>query len=60
MCASGALSRLTRVLEYMLDEDEFLSPYALRWVSKFHERYPFELHADGEVYRVDYAPGAPL
>ena len=57
LLAIPSLSRLTRVLQYMLDEREFLSPYGLRSVSKFHEGHPFELHADGEVYRVDYAAG---
>jgi hypothetical protein len=49
--------RLIRVLGYMLDEDEFLSPYGLRSVSKFHAKHPYEWHVAGEVHRVDYVPG---
>jgi hypothetical protein len=50
-------ARLERVLRYMLDESEFLSPYGLRSVSKFHQQNPFELNAGGEVHRVAYEPG---
>ena len=48
--------RLERVLEKMLDENEFLSPYGLRGVSRFHREHPFVLHRDGQDYRVDYEP----
>jgi hypothetical protein len=49
-------SRLVRVLERMLDETEFLSPYGIRSVSKFHEANPFRLQADGREYSVQYEP----
>jgi hypothetical protein len=49
--------RLERVLCYMLDENEFLSPYGLRSVSKFHEKNPCVFHAGGGEHRVDYEPG---
>jgi hypothetical protein len=48
---------LQRVLRYMLDENEFLSPHGIRSLSKFHETHPYEFHAGGEVHRVDYVPG---
>jgi hypothetical protein len=48
--------RLTRVLEKMFDENEFLSPYGLRGVSKYHQQHPFILQRDGQEYRVDYEP----
>ena len=48
--------RLRRILTKMLDENEFLSPYGIRSISKFHEQHPFVFHADGEEYRVDYLP----
>ncbi len=48
--------RLPRVLRLMLDEDEFLSPYGVRSLSKFHERYPYETSIRGEHYRVAYEP----
>src|SRR5206468_8095091 len=49
--------RLRRILTKMLDEDEFLSPYGIRSLSKFHEQHPFVFHVHGQEYRVDYLPG---
>ncbi|MBX3356936.1 MAG: glucosidase [Phycisphaeraceae bacterium] len=49
--------RLERVLSYLLDEGEFLSPYGVRSVSKVHERSPYVLGLGGREYRVDYTPG---
>jgi hypothetical protein len=40
----------------MLDEGEFLSPYGIRSLSKFHERHPYVFHVHGQEYRVDYLP----
>jgi hypothetical protein len=48
--------KLVRVLEKMLDETEFLSPYGIRSVSKYHEAHPFRLQVDGVEHRVDYEP----
>ena len=48
--------RLTRVLRYMLDENEFFSPYGIRALSRFHRDHPYVLKADGMEYRVDYEP----
>ncbi|MDE3098164.1 MAG: glucosidase [Verrucomicrobiota bacterium] len=50
-------NRLERMLRYMLDENEFLSPYGIRSVSKFHADHPYEFDAGGAAYRVDYEPG---
>jgi hypothetical protein len=41
----------------MLDENEFLSPYGIRSLSKFHEHNPYILHVGGQEYRLDYLPG---
>ncbi len=49
--------QLARVLSYMLDEREFLSPYGIRSVSQYHREHPYELHARGMSYRLDYEPG---
>ena len=49
--------QLVRVLSYMLDEEEFLSPYGIRSLSKFHEKNPYKLELNGEVYSVHYVPG---
>ena len=40
----------------MLDENEFLSPYGIRSLSKFHEQHPYVFHVNGQEYRVDYLP----
>ncbi len=48
--------RLRRILSKMLDENEFLGPYGIRSLSKFHQQHPFVFHVGGQVYRVDYLP----
>ncbi len=49
--------RLQRVLRYMLDEGEFLSPHGIRALSRYHAERPYVLHVDGMEHRVDYEPG---
>jgi len=49
--------RLRRILTKILDEAEFLSPYGIRSLSKFHEKHPFVFNVHGQEYRVDYLPG---
>jgi len=48
--------RLRRILSKMLDENEFLSPYGIRSLSRFHEKHPYLFHVHGQEYRVDYLP----
>jgi len=48
--------RLRRILTRMLDEAEFLSPYGIRSISKFHEKHPYVFNVHGQEYRVDYLP----
>ena len=57
LLAIPSRERLERVLRYLLDESEFLSPYGIRALSRFHRDRPFVLHADGQEHRVDYTPG---
>ena len=57
LVAIPSRERLERVLRYMLDENEFLSPYGIRSLSKFHQKNPYEFHAGGDVHRVEYVPG---
>jgi hypothetical protein len=54
LLALTPLHRLTRVLSYMLDENEFLSPYGLRSLSRLHLHKPFNQF--GEEYIVRYDP----
>ena len=48
--------QLPRVLKYMLDEQEFLSPYGIRALSKYHQAHPYVLPVNGHEHRVDYEP----
>lgn len=49
--------RLVRLLERMLDEDEFLSPHGVRSLSKFHKENPYEMDVNGQKFAVGYVPG---
>ena len=57
LLAIPSQERLARVLKYVLDEDEFLSPYGIRSLSKYHQDHPYIFEADGREYRVPYTPG---
>jgi hypothetical protein len=49
-------TRLRRVLAKMLDENEFLSEFGLRSLSRFHADHPYVMQAGGQEYRVSYLP----
>jgi hypothetical protein len=49
--------RLRSVLRYLFDESEFLSPFGIRSLSRFHEKHPFVFEHGGSTHRVDYVPG---
>jgi hypothetical protein len=57
MFAVPSKDQLRRMLRYMLDENEFLSPHGLRSVSLFHRDHPFIIDWANENLRVDYTPG---
>jgi hypothetical protein len=48
--------RLRRILSRMLDENEFLSPYGIRALSRYHADHPYVFMAGGQEHRVDYLP----
>jgi hypothetical protein len=48
--------RLRRILSKMLDENEFLSPYGIRALSKVHDQHPYVFNVQGHEYRVAYLP----
>ncbi len=49
-------NRLRRILTRMLDENEFLSPYGIRALSRYHDQHPFAVNVEGQEYRVNYLP----
>jgi len=49
--------RLRRVLQVMLDENEFLSPYGIRALSRAHRNRPYTLDISGQRHQVSYEPG---
>jgi hypothetical protein len=48
--------RLRRILSRMLDENEFLSPFGIRALSRSHAEHPYAVTVEGQEYRVNYLP----
>jgi hypothetical protein len=48
--------RLRRILHKMLDENEFLSEFGIRSLSRYHADHPYVIHAGGQEYSVSYLP----
>jgi hypothetical protein len=48
--------QLLPISRYLLDESEFLSPYGVRALSRYHAEHPYIMNVDGVEYRVDYMP----
>jgi len=57
MLAIPSRPRLVRMLHYMLDENEFLSPFGIRSVSLYHRQHPFNLQWDNQNLSVAYNAG---
>jgi hypothetical protein len=57
LLAIPSRERLTRVLRYMLDEKEFLSPYGIRSMSAVHRDQPYLFDMNGDRHEVTYVPG---
>ena len=49
-------TKLRRVLARMLDENEFLSEFGIRSLSRFHADHPYVFNVSGQEYRVSYLP----
>jgi hypothetical protein len=57
MLAVPSRAQLASMLRYMLDEAEFLSPYGIRSVSRYHLEHPYVLDWNSQNSRVEYTPG---
>ncbi len=57
LLAIPSRARLERLLRYVFDEREFLSPHGVRSLSRVYLENPFVLEAGGERYEVGYVPG---
>src|SRR5262249_6469315 len=57
LLAIASREQLQRILQYVLDEREFLSPYGIRALSRFHQDRPFVADTAWGQFRVDYEPG---
>lgn len=49
--------RLQRILDYVFNESEFLSPFGVRSLSRFHAEHPYVFRAEGGEHVVAYVPG---
>jgi hypothetical protein len=48
--------RLRRILSRMLDENEFLSPFGIRALSRCHADHPYVFNLEGQESKVNYLP----
>jgi hypothetical protein len=57
LLAIPSRERLVRMLRYLLDENEFLSPYGIRSLSRLHKDHPYSCYLGGAEHCVEYVPG---
>jgi hypothetical protein len=57
LLAIPSMERMIRVLRHMLDEEEFLAPFGIRSLSRYHKEHPFTLRTDNREYCIHYTPG---
>ncbi|GAA5832964.1 hypothetical protein JCM3766R1_000378 [Sporobolomyces carnicolor] len=57
LLALASEDRLRRILHRMLDENEFLSDYGIRSLSRDHKDHPWSMDVNGEEFSVHYWPG---
>lgn len=57
LLALASKERLVKILEKMLDEDEFLSDHGIRSLSKKHKDHPWGMDVHGQRHEVNYWPG---
>ena len=57
LLAIPSRERLARVLTHVLDEKEFLSPYGVRSLSRYHLEHPYVMECGGQHHEVHYTPG---
>ena len=57
LLAIPSRDRLERVLKYLLDEQEFLSPFGIRSLSRYYKDHPYSVTISGVSYTVGYEPG---
>jgi hypothetical protein len=57
LLAIPSREKLERVLKYLLDESEYLSPYGIRSLSAYHREHPYTVQIDGSRHCIRYTPG---
>ena len=48
--------RLQRILQRLFDETEFLSPFGIRSLSRYHKEHPYRINLDGSSFEINYEP----
>jgi hypothetical protein len=57
MLSVPSKEQLLRVLQYVLDPEEFLSPWGIRSLSRVHAEHPCRVHLHGQEFSIQYEPG---